>query len=111
MATKIVIFEQDQQTVDIIKGYLSGLENIELVASFSDYTEGYKYVRENGISVVLFSLTQNKELCLKMIKKLFEIGINVIAISEDYTTSNIIQLLRCGAKDFVSKPVLSKDFI
>ena len=111
MATKIVIFEQDQQTVDIIKGYLSGLENIELVASFSDYTEGYKYVRENGISVVLFSLTQNKELCLKMIKKLFEIGINVIAISEDYTTSNIIQLLRCGAKDFVSKPVLSKDLL
>ncbi len=111
MATKIVIFEQDQQTVDIIKGYLSGLENIELVESFSDYTEGYKYVRENGISVVLFSLTQNKELCLKMIKKLFEIGINVIAISEDYTTSNIIQLLRCGAKDFVSKPVLSKDLL
>ena len=111
MATKIVIFEQDQQTVDIIKGYLSGLENIELVASFSDYTEGYKYVRENGISVVLFSLTQNKELCLKMIKKLFEIGINVIAISEDYTTSNIIQLLRYGAKDFVSKPVLSKDLL
>jgi len=111
MATKIVIFEQDQQTVDIIKGYLSGLENIELVTSFSDYSEGYKYVRENGISVVLFSLTQNKELCLKMIKKLFEIGINVIAISEDYTTSNIIQLLRCGAKDFVSKPVLSKDLL
>lgn len=111
MTTKIVIFEQDQRTVDIIRGYLSGLENIELVASFSDYSEGYRYVRENSIPIALFSLTQNKELCHKMIKKLFEIGINVIAISEDYTTSNIIQLLRFGAKDFVSKPVLSKDLL
>lgn len=111
MTTKIVIFEQDQQTVDIIKGYLSGLENIELVKSFSDYSEGYRYVRENNILVVLFSVTQNKELCHKMIKKLFEIGVHVIAISEDYTTSNIIQLLRFGAKDFVSKPVLSKDLL
>ena len=111
MTTKIVIFEQDQQTVDIIKGYLSGLENIELVKSFSDYSEGYRYVRENNIPVVLFSVTQNKELCHKMIKKLFEIGVHVIAISEDYTTSNIIQLLRFGAKDFVSKPVLSKDLL
>ena len=46
-----------------------------------------------------------------MMKKLFDLGINVIALSEDYTTSNIIQLLRCGAKDFVSKPVISKDLL
>ena len=111
MSTKIVIFEQEIQTVDIIKGYLSGLENIEVVQSFSDYSEGYKYVRENNISVVLFSVTQNKDACYKMMKKLFDLGINVIALSEDYTTSNIIQLLRCGAKDFVSKPVISKDLL
>lgn len=111
MSTNIVIFEQEEQTVEIIKGYLSGLENIEVEKSFSDYSEGYRYVRENKIPLVLFSVTQNKELCYKMIKKLFDLGVNVIALSEDYTTSNIIQLLRCGAKDFVSKPVISKDLL
>lgn len=111
MGTKIVIFEQEIQTVDIIKGYLSGLENIEVVQSFSDYSEGYKYVRENNISVVLFSVTPNKDACYKIMKKLFDLGVKVIALSEDYTTSNIIQLLRCGAKDFVSKPVISKDLL
>ena len=109
MSTNIVIFEQEEQTVDIIKGYLSGLENIDVEQSFADYSEGYRYVREHKSSIVLFSVTQNKELCYKMIKKLFDLGVNVIALSEDYTTSNIIQLLRCGAKDFVSKPVISKD--
>ncbi len=111
MATKLVIFEQEEQTVDIIKGYLSGLENIEVDSSFVDYSEGYRYVRENNIKLVLFSVTQNKDTCYRMIKKLFDIGVNVIALSEDYTTSNIIQLLRCGAKDFVSKPVISKDLL
>lgn len=111
MSSKIVIFEKDTQTTEVIKGYLSGYENIELEQTFSDYNEGYKFVRENKIPVVLFSLTEEKELCYKLIKKLFDIGVNVIALSEDYTTSNIIQLLRLGAKDFVSKPVLSKDLL
>lgn len=111
MVTKLVIFEQEEQTVDIIKGYLSGLENIEVDNSFSDYSEGYRYVRENNIKLVLFSVSQAKDTCYRMIKKLFDIGVNVIAMSEDYTTSNIIQLLRCGAKDFVSKPVISKDLL
>lgn len=111
MVTKLVIFEQEEQTVDIIKGYLSGLENVEVDNSFSDYSEGYRYVRENNIKLVLFSVSQAKDTCYRMIKKLFDIGVNVIAMSEDYTTSNIIQLLRCGAKDFVSKPVISKDLL
>lgn len=111
MSSKIVIFEKDAQTTEVIKGYLSSYENVDLEQEFSDYNEGYKFVRENKIPVVLFSMTEEKELCYKIIKKLFDIGVNVIALSEDYTTSNIIQLLRSGAKDFVSKPVLSKDLL
>lgn len=111
MSSKIVIFEKDAQTTEVIKGYLSSYENVDLEQTFSDYNEGYKFVRENKIPVVLFSMTEEKELCYKIIKKLFDIGVNVIALSEDYTTSNIIQLLRSGAKDFVSKPVLSKDLL
>ncbi len=111
MSSKIVIFEKDTQTTEVIRGYLSSYENVDLEQTFSDYNEGYKFVRENKIPVVLFSMTEEKELCYKIIKKLFDIGVNVIALSEDYTTSNIIQLLRSGAKDFVSKPVLSKDLL
>ena len=111
MSSKIVIFEKDAQTTEVIKGYLSSYENVDLEQTFSDYNKGYKFVRENKIPVVLFSMTEEKELCYKIIKKLFDIGVNVIALSEDYTTSNIIQLLRSGAKDFVSKPVLSKDLL
>lgn len=109
MGAKLVLFEQETQTVEIIKGYLNGLNDVELEASFTDYSEGYRYVREHKIATVLFSMTSNHELCLKIIKKLFDIGVNVIVLSEDYTTSNIIKLLRSGAKDFVSKPIIAKD--
>lgn len=111
MTTKLVIFEQEQQTVEIIKGYLSEIDDIEDILSFSNYAEGYKYVRENNISTVIFSIQKDKQTSLKIIKKLFDSNVKVIAVSEDYTTSNIIQILRCGAKDFVSKPIISKDLV
>ena len=111
MSKNIVIFEHDEETVEIIKGYLSEIKEIEEVISFSDFAEGYRYIRENDITTVIFSIQNDKQSSLKMIKKLFDTNVRVIALSEDYTTSNIIQILRSGAKDFVSKPIIAKDLV
>ncbi|MCM1265277.1 MAG: AAA family ATPase [Candidatus Gastranaerophilales bacterium] len=106
---KLVIFEQESQTKDVILSYLSEFDGIEVDCIFEEYTSGIKYVKDNRPKVVLFSMLPDKEISFKMIKRLSDFGINVIVLSEDYTTSNIIQTLRYGAKDFVSKPVLKKD--
>lgn len=109
MDNKLVIFEAESQTKDIILGYLSEFEDIEFDRVFDEYTDGMKYVKDTKPKVVLFSMLPDKTVSLKMIKRLTDFGTNVIVLSEDYTTANIIQTLRCGAKDFVSKPVLKKD--
>jgi len=111
MNKNLVIFEQESQTTEVIKGYISDYEDITLDKVFNEYDDGIRYVRESKPKVVLFSMTPDKNKSLKMIKRLSELGANVIVLSEDYTTANIIQTLRYGAKDFVSKPVLKKDLL
>ena len=111
MSTSIVVFEQEFDTKSIIESYLSEKENIVIDNIFDDYNKGVRYIKENRPKIVLFSMTNDKNICFKMIKRLSDFGVNVIVLSEDYTTSNIIQTLRYGAKDFVSKPVLKKDLL
>ena len=106
---KIVIFEKEAQTRDVVLGYLDEYGAVEVDKIFEDYNEGIKYVKENKPAAVLFSMTSDKSGSLKMINRLSDYGVNIIAMSEDFTTSNIIQTLRYGAKDFVSKPVIKKD--
>ena len=106
---KLVIFETESQTKEVILGYLKEYDGVEVDKVFEDYNEGIRYVKETKPAVVLFSMTSDKGNSLKMINRLADYGVNIIALSEDFTTSNIIQTLRYGAKDFVSKPVIKKD--
>ena len=111
MNNKLVIFEHESQSKDIILAYLSEIKEIELDCVFDEYDSGIKYVKDTRPKVVLFSMLPDKEMSFKMIKRLSDFGVNVVVLSDDYTTSNIIQTLRCGAKDFVSKPILKKDLL
>lgn len=111
MDNNLVIFEQDTQTKDVILAYLSDFNDVTTDKVFSDYDAGIRYVKETKPKAVLFSMTGDKSKSLETIKQLSESGTNVIALSEDFTTSNIIQTLRYGAKDFVSKPVLKNDLL
>lgn len=111
MKENLVIFEQEEDSRSIIEGYISETELFITEKIFSDYNEGVKYAKINKPKVIIFSMLSDKELSFKIIKKLAEYGSNIIVLSEDYTTSNIIKTLRYGAKDFVSKPVLKKDLL
>ena len=111
MKNKLVIFEKEPQTRDVVLGYLSECEDLETDKIFDDYNEGVRYVKEQKPKIVIFSMTNDKIGCFKMISRIADFGVNVIVLSEDYTTSNIIQTLRQGAKDFVSKPVIKKDLL
>ncbi len=111
MNATIVIFEQESDTRAIIEGYLAEKEDVVIDNIFDDYNSGVRYVKENKPDIALFSMTSDKNICYKMIKRLSELGVNVVVLSEDYTTSSIIQALRFGAKDFVSKPVIKKDLL
>ena len=111
MKSELIIFEKEDDTRAILQGYLADSDKYEIKEIFNDYNEGIKYIKATKSKLVIFSADQDKELCFKMIRRLSDYGANVIVLSSDYTTANIIQTLRCGAKDFVSKPVIKKDLL
>lgn len=111
MNNKIVILENDKDSAEIIKSYLSEIEGVETDKLFDNYDEGATYSIETKPHIVLLALSNDIEQSKSMIQKLSSQNINVIVLSANYTTNLVIQTLRAGAKDFLSKPLIKKDFI
>ena len=111
MNNKIVILENDKDSAEIIKSYLSEIEGVETDKLFDNYDEGVTYSIETKPHIVLLALSNDIEQSKSMIQKLSSQNINVIVLSANYTTNLVIQTLRAGAKDFLSKPLIKKDFI
>lgn len=111
MNNKIVILENDKASAEIIKSYLSEIEGIETDKLFDNYDEGLAYSVETKSHIVLLALSNDIEQSKSMIQKLSSQNIDVIVLSANYTTNLVIQTLRAGAKDFLSKPLIKKDFI
>ncbi len=111
MNKNLIIFEKEETSQEIIKSYLAEIPDITIEKIFTEYPAGVKYAKENKPKLAIFAMTSDKTASFKMIKRLADFGINVLVLSEDYTTANIIQTLRYGAKDFVSKPIIKNEFI
>lgn len=111
MNNKIVVLEQDNDSVELIKTYLEEIEELELDQIFDNYDTGIDYSIKTLPHLVIFSSTGDTSYNKTIINKLAKSNINVIVLSSNYTTNLIIQSLRYGAKDFISKPIIKKDFI
>ena len=111
MNNKVVLLEQNDDSVELIKNYITEVEELELDKIFNNYDEGLEYSIQTKPHIVILSGSDNTLYNNNIIKKLSNSNINVIMLSENYTTNLIIQTLRCGAKDFITKPIIKKDFI
>lgn len=111
MNNKIVVLESEKESAELIKTYISEIEGLELDKIFDDYDEGLKYSTDTTPHIVILSATEDTERNNKILNRLADAKINVIVLSENYTTNLVIQALRSGAKDFISKPIIKKDFI
>lgn len=109
MNNKVVIFDNEIETVELIKTYLEEFPPLSVDNTFGDYDEGLKYVVETKPKVVIYSIREIK-LDKPILNQLRNLNINTIIISENYTTNLVIQALREGAKDFIQKPIIKKDF-
>lgn len=111
MNNKIIILEKEEESVELIKNYIGEIDDLTIDAIFANYEDGVKYASESLPHIVIFSSTNDNVYDTKIIKTLSDLSVNVIVLSLNYTTNLVIQALRAGAKDFVSKPIIKKDFI
>lgn len=111
MNNKVVVFESDKDSAELIKSYIEEYEGLTLDKIFENYQEGIVYLEQNVPQIIIYSSTQNFEFDKKILNKFKNLNINSIVLSSNYTTSIVIQTLREGAKDIISKPIIKKDFM
>src|SRR5574344_1907666 len=111
MNNNVVILEEDDQNIEIIEAYLQELGEFKIDKTFNDYQEGLEYIKNIQPQLVIYSITNNDNYSNILLKELVETNSNIIVLSENYSTNLVIQALRIGAKDFIQKPIVKKDFV
>ncbi len=108
----VIIIDKEETSRNIIKSYLSSVEDISVIGEFYDFDLGYDFAKDNGRCLVLIDVSQEQDKSLSLIKKLKESNKDafIIALSAKTSTETIIKVMRAGAKEFLNKPLIQSEF-
>ena len=103
-----IIISNDEMSVDVIKGYLSD----DSAVVFNNFSDAYENIPDTPSIVFLDLSSVDDENILDGIKKIraYKKSAAVVAISDSTTTETIIKVLRAGAKEFITKPLMKTEF-
>lgn len=115
MAIKIdtVIIDSETTSRDLMATYLEGIDDINIMQQFNDILSAQDYIIENRPPLVIVDITKKTNISLDIIAKLTNIvkNIKIIVLSYDMESNIVIRALRAGAREFLIKPLIEKDFI
>lgn len=108
-----VIIDSENTSRELIKNYLATVENINIIQEFSDILVAQDYIIENRANLVVVDITQKTSISLDIIAKLTASvkNIKIIVVSYDLDSNVVIKALRAGAREFLVKPLIEKDFV
>ncbi len=105
----IIIFDKNNISAELTDIYLKELECVKSVKIYTDYVKGCESCAAQPPDIVLLDITENMEFGLDITSKLSKSKIPVIITSLNTNASTIIKALRCGAVEFLAKPVLKNE--
>ncbi|MDO5437136.1 MAG: AAA family ATPase [bacterium] len=115
MAIKIdtVIIDSETTSRDLMATYLENIEDINIMQQFNDILVAQDYIIENRPPLVIVDITKKTSISLDIISKLTNAvkNIKIIVLSYDMDSNIVIKALRAGAREFLIKPLIEKDFI
>ena len=91
-----VIISEDSNTKEILKLYLEEFGGYELVSASDDPK-----------TLMIVDVSQNTDAMLDLISK---IECNVMAVSDKPSVDLVVNVMRAGAKEFISLPIIKTDF-
>ncbi len=115
MSIKIdtVIIDSEDTTRELIKNYLSKVDDINIVGEFYDAINSYGEIVEMHPNLVIVDISQRPQLTLDVVVKLTKNlrNVKIIVLSYDMDSELVIKSLRAGAREFLVKPLIENDFI
>ena len=109
----IIIIDEDENTRNIVKSYLSSDEEVNICGEFSDYESGLEAVSKTGKCVLFIDISRDFDRAVSHIKTIKDKykDVFVAALSNKTSTETIIKVMRAGAKEFVTKPIAQTEFL
>ena len=115
MAIKIdtVIIDSEETSRELIASYLETVDDINIIQQFKDILSAQDYIIENRPPLVIVDITKKTNISLDIISKLTTLvkNIKIIVLSYETESDIVIKALRAGAREFLVKPLIEKDFI
>lgn len=108
----VIIIDKEENSRNIIKSYLSEIENVEISAEFFNVELGLEQI-SNIAGIAFVDISENLENSLNAIKEITAKNKNlfIIALSNKTSTDTIIKVMRAGAKEFITKPIMKTEFV
>lgn len=107
MSYTVTIFEQEEESLNIIKNYFEEITGYTVKNCFTDYEDGYSAIKNDLPDILVIDVTGEEALIY--IRKAAELGCKIIALNSKWTTGKAIRTLRAGASDFISVPVIKSE--
>lgn len=108
----VIVIDKDRNSQDIIKNYLNDLGGFCDVCVFYEYASGFEAAINAGKSILFIDISDDFNKALESIATLKDKSksVYIIALSNKTTTDNIIKIMRAGAKEFITKPIIQTEF-
>lgn len=109
--SSVFILDKNEQSRNITKSFIEGLEFIENIEVFDNYKQGYEAIKNSQNPIVIMDISEEFTELNEIADNIKLCTSKIIITSLDYSTNTIIKALRLGAKEFLPKPILKDDLI
>ena len=109
--SSVFILDKNEQSRNITKSFIEGLEFIENIEVFDNYQQGYEAIKNSQNPIVIMDISEEFAELNEIADNIKLCTSKIIITSLDYSTNTIIKALRLGAKEFLPKPILKEDLI
>lgn len=103
---KVLIAEDDPMVAEINKRYVEKLKGFEVIGFVKDGEEGYKMIKDKRPDLIILDIYMPKLSGLELLKRIRGEGIllDAIMITAANESSEINEILKLGAVDYLVKP-------
>lgn len=111
--TQIVLIEKDNTAKALIQSYLTEIVSLDAIETFDSMEAARDFIFEHEPEFVIFDAETNIDADLIILRLILTQNpqCKIIATSYSRNTSNIIKIMRAGAKEFLLKPILQQELI